>query len=54
LRRRTVAVTGEQTLTDGSTRELTRSSIAAPLEGALSALWLAVALVAAGLLVVKL
>jgi hypothetical protein len=54
LRRRTVSVTGEQKLKDGTTRELTRSSIAAPLEGALSALWLAVALVAAGLLVVKL
>lgn len=54
LRRRTVTVTGEQQLKDGTTHELTKASIAAPLEGALSALWLAVALVAAGLLVVKL
>jgi hypothetical protein len=54
LRRRTVAITGEQILKDGSTHELTKASIAAPLEGALSTMWLAVALLAAGVLVVKL
>lgn len=54
LRRRTVAVSGQQTLRDGRTVELTKTTIATPLEGALSALWLAVALVAAGLVAVKL
>ncbi|MGZ6590206.1 MAG: hypothetical protein ACXVHX_38955, partial [Solirubrobacteraceae bacterium] len=54
LRRRTSAVTGEQQLTDGTTVELTRARLAAPLEGALSALWLALVLLAAGLLAVKL
>ena len=54
LRRHTTAVTGEQTLDDGSSRELTRASLAAPLDGALSTLWLAVALLAAGALAMKL
>ena len=54
LRRRTVAVTGEQRLTDGSTVALTKAGLAAPLEGALSALWIAVVLLAAGLLATKL
>ncbi len=54
LRRRTATVTGEQTLDDGRTLELTKTSLAAPLEGALGSLWLAVALLAAGLLAVKL
>jgi hypothetical protein len=54
LRRRTVSVTGQQTLDDGRTIELTKARIAAPIEGALSALWLAVALVAVGLVAVKL
>ena len=54
LRRRTVEVVGEQRLTDGSALELTRARLSAPLEGALSALWLALALLAAGLVVVRL
>ena len=54
LRRRTVAVTGEQELTDGTTVALTKATIAAPLEGALSALWIAVVLLAVGLLAAKL
>ncbi len=54
LRRRTAAVTGEQELTDGSVIELTRARLAAPLEGALSASWLALVLLAAGLLAVRL
>jgi hypothetical protein len=54
LRRRTTAVTGEQRLTDGTTLQLTKARVAAPLEGALSALWMAVVLLAVGLLVTKL
>jgi hypothetical protein len=54
LRRRTTAVTGEQRLTDGTAVALTKARLAAPLEGALSALWIAVVLLAAGLLAAKL
>ncbi|MGH2866320.1 MAG: hypothetical protein ACRDNK_01960 [Solirubrobacteraceae bacterium] len=54
LRRRTIAVTGEQRLTDGKAVELTQARLAAPLEGALSALWMAVVLLAVGALAVKL
>jgi hypothetical protein len=54
LRRRTTAVTGEQRFTDGTAAELTEARLAAPLEGALSALWIAVVLLAVGLLAVKL
>lgn len=54
LRRRTAEVVGEQRLTDGSALELTRARLSAPLEGALSALWLALVLLAAGLVVVRL
>jgi hypothetical protein len=53
LRRRTVAVTGEQRLSDGTVVELDRSRLAEPLEGALSALWLAMVLLAVGLLVLR-
>jgi hypothetical protein len=54
LRRRTVEVVGEQRLTDGSALELNRARLSAPLEGALSAFWLALAMLAAGLVVVRL
>jgi len=54
LRRRTITVDGEQRLSDGSTVVLTQASLVAPLEGALSVLWIAVVLLAAGLLAVKL
>jgi hypothetical protein len=54
LRRSTVAVSGEQQLADGSTLKLTKAHLAAPLEGALSALWIAVVLLAVGLVAVKL
>ncbi len=54
LRRRTTEVTGQQTLADGSTLELTKARLVEPLEGALSMLWIAVALVAAGVLAVRL
>ena len=54
LRRRTSAVSGEQRLADGTTIALTRARLAAPLEGALSALWIALVLLAGGLLAAKL
>jgi hypothetical protein len=54
LRRRTTVVVGEQQLADGSAVKLTKGGLAAPLEGALSALWIAVVLLAAGLIAVKL
>ncbi len=54
LRRRTEAVSGSQQFTDGREVELTAARLSAPLEGALSALWLALVLLAAGLLVLRL
>lgn len=54
LRRRTTSVTGEQRLTDGTAVELNESRLVAPLEGALSALWMAVVVLAAGALAIKL
>jgi hypothetical protein len=46
LRRRTDAVSGEQRLSDGTSRTLDRASLAAPLDGALRALSIAVPLLA--------
>ncbi len=54
LRRETVSVDGSQILGDGSSRALTPESLASPLEGALSALWPALVLLAAGLVAVRL
>ncbi|HEY2438553.1 MAG TPA: hypothetical protein VGH93_15330 [Solirubrobacteraceae bacterium] len=54
LRRGTAQVVGEQQLSDGTTVELSRERLSAPLEGALSALWLALVLLAAGLVVMRL
>lgn len=54
LRRHTASVTGVQTLTDGTTIELTKARLTEPLDGALSTLWIAVTLVAVGVLAVKL
>jgi hypothetical protein len=54
LRRRTVSVSGEQRLRDGSVVELDRARLAGPLEAALSALWLALVLLAVGLVVTRL
>jgi hypothetical protein len=54
LRRRTVQVSGEQRLADGSTRKLSAASLTAPLDGALRALSVAMPLLAAGLLAVRL
>ena len=52
LRRNTVEVTGQQRLRDGRVIELTSASLSAPLEGALKALWIALVLLAAGLVAV--
>jgi hypothetical protein len=46
LRRRTAAVEGEQRLTDGTVRKLDRADLAAPLDGALKGLSVAVPLLA--------
>ena len=54
LRRDTAGVSGEQQLIDGQVLELTRARLMEPLEGALSALWLALVLLAAGLVAVRL
>lgn len=54
LRRRTASVSGEQVLSDGQTIPLDRSRLSAPLEGALSALWLALVLLGVGLVVPRL
>ena len=54
LRRDTTEVTGQQHLRDGTVVELTRASVSAPLEGALRTLWLAVVLLAVGLVAVRL
>jgi hypothetical protein len=53
LRRRTVAVRGEQRLADGRTIELTAARLAAPLDAALGALSLGIVLLAAGLVVLR-
>lgn len=54
LRRRTTALSGEQRLADGRLVELTATRLAAPLEGALRALSLALVLLAAGLVAARL
>ena len=46
LRRRTLAVEGEQRLSDGTVRQLTRANLASPLDGALKGLSVAVPLLA--------
>jgi hypothetical protein len=53
LRRNTADVRGEQRLADGEVIQLTRTRLAEPLEGALSALWIALVLLAVGLVVVR-
>jgi hypothetical protein len=53
LRRRTVSVTGEQRLRDGRVVELSPERLAAPLDAALRAMALALVLLAAGILVVR-
>ena len=54
LRRRTAGLTGTQRLTDGSEVQLDATSVAEPLEGALQALSIALVLLAAGLVAVRL
>ena len=54
LRRNTTEVVGQQRLQDGSVIELTPAGLSAPLEGALRALWLALVLLAVGLVAVRL
>jgi hypothetical protein len=53
LRRNTADVTGQQHLRDGTVVELTRAGLSAPLEGALRALWLAVVLLALGMVAMR-
>jgi hypothetical protein len=54
LRRRTVSLTGEQRLSDGSTVALDAARIAAPLEGALRGCATGVVLLAIGMVVARL
>jgi hypothetical protein len=54
LRRRTASVTGRQILRDGQVRELDAERILTPLEGALSALWMAMVVLAVALVVRRL
>lgn len=53
LRRDTAEVVGQQRLRDGTVIELTPAALSAPLEGALRALWLALVLLAIGLVAVR-
>jgi hypothetical protein len=54
LRRRTADITGTQTLTTGDTRDLDAQQLAEPLERALQALWLALVLLAIGVVAARL
>jgi hypothetical protein len=54
LRRRTVEVEGRQRMSDGRVLQLDQARLAAPLEGALSASWMALVLLAAGLIAARL
>jgi hypothetical protein len=53
LRRRTTSVHGQQELNDGQVLELSKQRLAEPLEGALSAMSLALVLMAIGLVAVR-
>jgi hypothetical protein len=54
LRRKTISVSGTQTLADGTVLELTRPRLAEPLDGALRALALALVLLSAAFVIVRL
>ena len=54
LRRHTAQVSGQQRLTDGQVIDLTKARLSGPLEAALTAMWLALLLLAAGLIAVRL
>jgi hypothetical protein len=53
LRRRTTSVTGEQRLQDGTVVELSAARLAAPLDNALRAMAIALVLLAAAMLIVR-
>jgi hypothetical protein len=53
LRRRTVAIEGEQRLSDGTVRRLDRAELAAPLDGGLRGLSIAVPLLAVALIALR-
>ncbi len=53
LRRRTVALDGEQRLADGAVVELSVARLLAPLEGTLRVLWFALVLLAVGFVVLR-
>jgi hypothetical protein len=53
-RRQTISLTGRQTLRDGQVLELDSERVLAPLEGALSALWMAMVILAIALVVRRL
>jgi hypothetical protein len=54
LRRRTLAVSGTRTLSDGSTEPLTIGGLLRPLDGALAAMSLAIVLTACALIIARL
>jgi hypothetical protein len=54
LRRRTVSVTGRQTLRNGQVLELDSARVLAPLEGALSALWIGMVVLATAMVIGRL
>ena len=54
LRRRTSSVTGQQVLHDGQIEQLDEQRLLAPLEGALSALWMAMVALAVALVIARL
>ncbi len=54
LRRRTLAVNGTRTLSDGSTEQLSLSGLLRPLDGALAAMSLAIVLTACALVIARL
>jgi hypothetical protein len=54
LRRRTVSISGEQQLSDGTSLPISAERIASPLDGALRALSWAVVALAVGLVVLRL
>ena len=54
LRRRTAAVEGRQVLHDGRALAIDQARLLAPLEGALSALWMAMVLLAVTLVIARL
>lgn len=54
LRRRTASVSGQQILRDGQVHALDEQRLLAPLEGALSALWMAMVVLATALVIARL